>query len=180
MPEAVWIIIRIAVILLVGYLLTILALKALASGGKKSKMPVLVLQPLRNMVKLVAVAIVITLVAGQFGIELMTILTATVAMVAIGFIAVWSMVSNVTATLLLVTVRPFNIGDTVKFAGEEVGGKVIDVNLFYTTVQAVDGDCYQIPNNMFFQKVLKRCKTVSNQSVSIGEHLAEPETDEQK
>lgn len=173
MPEAVWIIIRIAVILLVGYLLTLFALKALGSVGSKSKIPVLVLQPLRNMVKLVAVAIVITLVAGQFGIELMTILTATVAMVAIGFIAVWSMVSNVTATFLLVTVRPFNIGDTVKFAGEEVAGKVMDVNLFYTTIQTDEDACYQVPNNMFFQKVLKRSKPASRETVSIAEHLDE-------
>jgi small-conductance mechanosensitive channel len=173
MPETVWIIIRIAIILVVGYLLTVFALRGLQTAGIKANIPVMLLQPLRNMLKLVAVAVVLTLVAGQFGIELMTILTATVAMVAIGFIAVWSMVSNVTATLLLVTVRPFNIGDSVQFAGEEVKGKVVDVNLFYTTLETEEQECYQIPNNMFFQKVLKRHKTSAAKAVPIDQHLSE-------
>jgi small-conductance mechanosensitive channel len=175
MPETAWIIVRIAIILIAGYLLTGLALRGIQTAGTKANIPVMLLQPLRNMLKLVAVAIILTLVAGQFGIELMTILTATVAMVAIGFIAVWSMVSNVTATLLLVTVRPFNIGDTVQFAGEEVKGKVVDVNLFYTTLQPEGEDCFQIPNNMFFQKVLKRRQRTSQNSVSLAEHMQETE-----
>jgi small-conductance mechanosensitive channel len=176
MPETVWIIVRIAIILIVGYFLTCFALRGMHTAGTKANIPVMLLQPLRNMLKLIAVAVILTLVAGQFGIELMTILTATVAMVAIGFIAVWSMVSNVTATLLLVTVRPFNIGDSVQFAGEEVKGKVVDVNLFYTTIDTDGEECYQIPNNMFFQKVLKRRRSTSQKAVPLGEHMKEAES----
>jgi small-conductance mechanosensitive channel len=173
MPETIWIIVRVAIILGIGYLLTVIAMRGLYAAGTKAQIPTMLLQPLRNLLKLISVAIILTLIAGQFGVDLMTILTATVAMVAIGFIAVWSMVSNVTATLLLVTIRPFNIGDSVQFAGEETAGKVKGVNLFYTTLETESGDSYQIPNNMFFQKVIKRQKATVDKAIPIGDHLAD-------
>ncbi len=160
-------------ILLLGMLAMVFLLRALDMAGSRAKVPTLVLQPMRNVVKLLVALIVLTLVLGQFGIELMSILTATVALVAIGFFAVWSLVSHVTATFLLVVVKPFNMNDTVKFAGEEVKGKVVDINLFFTSLQTDDGDRYQVPNNLFFQKTLRRTPAPADKQVAIGERLGE-------
>ena len=33
---------------------------------------------------------------------------------------------------------------------------MIDLNIFYTTLDAGDGTLMQVPNNLFFQKVLRR------------------------
>ncbi|MCC5839361.1 MAG: mechanosensitive ion channel family protein [Opitutales bacterium] len=158
-------------ILVLGLLAMSFLLRALDFAGTRAKMPALVLQPMRNVVKILVALIVMTLVLGQFGIELMSILTATVALVAIGFFAVWSLVSHVTATVLLVIVKPFNMNDTVKFAGEEVKGKVVDINLFYTSLETETGDRFQVPNNLFFQNALHRSFAPADQRVGIAEHL---------
>ncbi len=165
----------ILIILLLGVLAMTLLLRVLDMAGSRANIPPLVIQPMRNVVKLLVALIIMTLVLGQFGIELMSILTATVALVAIGFFAVWSLVSHITATFLLVIVKPFNMNDSVKFAGEEVAGKVVDINLFYTSLETDDGDRYQVPNNLFFQKTLRRTMAPSDKAVGLGECLGEGE-----
>lgn len=163
----------IVIIVLLGILSMSFLLRAIDFAGSRAKIPTLVLQPMRNVVKLLVALIVMTLVLGQFGIELMSILTATVALVAIGFFAVWSLVSHITATFLLVIVKPFNMNDKIRFAGEDVAGKVVDINLFFTSLETDDGDRYQVPNNLFFQKTLRRSPAPPDKQVDLGEQLGE-------
>lgn len=94
------------------------------------------------------------------------LISAGLAAVAIGFVAAWSMLSNVTAALLVLTFRPFRLGDTVELVesnGAAIGGRVVDMNLMYTTLsvepveaeQAVTTQFLCIPNNLFFQRVVR-------------------------
>lgn len=99
-----------------------------------------------------------------FGVNLeglWTALGAVAAMVAIGFVAVWSILSNALCTLIILVFRPFNIGDEVELPGEPTKGKVVDLTLIYTTLKSDDGALFQVPNNMFFQKVVK-CRPCNN------------------
>lgn len=148
-----------------------ISMKALDQLGSRLKLPALILHPLRTVVKGLIMVVALTLIAGQFGIELMSIVTATVAMIAIGFIAVWSIMSNITATLFLVIVKPFSVHDKIEFAGEDIGGEVVDVNLFYTTLTCADGDVVKIPNNHFFQKVLRIKPASTSKAVSLDQQL---------
>lgn len=85
-----------------------------------------------------------------------TTLTGVLALVAIGFVAVWSILSHALCSVILLLSRPFRVGDYIEFVGDDFGGRVKEVNLLYTTVTMDDGGYAQIPNNMVFQKVLKR------------------------
>lgn len=114
----------------------------------------------------------VLLILQQVGISLnnvWTVISAIVAMVAIGFVAVWSVLSNLLCTLMLLIFQPFSIGDEIEVVepGTTTGlrGKVRNINLLYTTLQATDaGDTsnptdpfsIQVPNNQFFQKIIKR------------------------
>jgi len=169
--------ISIAIILTVGIAAYVAAIRATNFAGQRASIPHMVLNPLRTMIKGLVIVIIATLVLGQFGIELMSIVTATLAMIAIGFFAVWSMVSHITATVFLVILKPFNMNDHIQFAGEETKGKVVDINLFYTALETEEGDRYQIPNNLFFQKVLRRKLSEKAKVVPIGEHLGEEDKD---
>ncbi|PWI58535.1 mechanosensitive ion channel family protein [Sulfoacidibacillus thermotolerans] len=66
-------------------------------------------------------------------------------------IAAQSTLSNLFAGLILFTVRPFTIGQTISFrsyyfSSVEYTGRVIDVNWYYTTLQ--DGDRHRVlPNS---------------------------------
>ena len=79
------------------------------------------------------------------------------SLIAIGFVAMWSILSHMLASVLIVIFRPFEVGDRVEIVGDDpVVGDVMDLNPVYTTLRAADGGTFQVPNNVFFQKTLKR------------------------
>ena len=107
-----------------------------------------------------------------FGVSLgglWTVLSAMLAIVGIGFVAVWSILSNTLCTFVILIFHPFAVGDEIEFAGEPVRGKVVDLNFIYTTLRCEDGSHMQVPNNLFFQKVLKR--RASGGSISLVAQL---------
>lgn len=130
------------------------------------------LLPVRNILKWLIIIAAVLAILTVFGFQLggvWTMLSTVLAMVAIGFVAVWSLISHTSATLLILVLRPFQVGDEIEFAGEAVQGKVIDLNFFFTTLQTGEGQLVQIPNNLFFQKVLKR--RPGTHSVSLAHQL---------
>lgn len=111
-----------------------------------------------------AVATLVVLQATGLFDNAWALLSAVIATVAIGFFAVWSLLSNATGALLILTFRPFRHGDRVELVeptnGTVLGGAVLDINLMFTTLEERDpesGDrsILQIPNNLFFQKVVR-------------------------
>jgi small-conductance mechanosensitive channel len=84
-------------------------------------------------------------------------LVAAFSLVAIGFVAMWSILSHMLASILIVVFRPFELGDHVEIVGDDpVVGEVVDLNPVYTTLRTDDGGTLQVPNNLFFQKAVKR------------------------
>lgn len=84
-------------------------------------------------------------------------LVGALSLIAIGFVAMWSILSHMLASVFIVVFRPFEVGDRVEIIGEDpVLGEVTDLNPIYTTLRTDDDGTLQIPNNLFFQKVLKR------------------------
>lgn len=105
----------------------------------------------------------------QVGVQVGSIwaaLSAVVVLLGVGLVAVWSVLSNILCSLLLLTFRPFNIGDKVEIieatGGSGLLGKVVNLNLLYTFIhedsdtQAGGGAIVQVPNNIFFQKTIRR------------------------
>lgn len=104
------------------------------------------------------VSLVLLLILHQLGVlqNVWSALLAVMAMIAVGFVAVWSILSNVLSTLLILMYRPFRIGDTIDIPSDNLSGQVEDLNLMFTTLKSDDGRFIQIPNNTFFQKPIRR------------------------
>ncbi len=72
------------------------------------------------------------------------LISTILAALALGFVAAWSVLSNATAAFLILTFRPFRVGDTVELLemtnGYPIGGRVLDMNLLYTTLQVDESD----------------------------------------
>ena len=84
-------------------------------------------------------------------------LVAALSLVAIGFVAMWSILSHMLASVLIVVFRPFEVGDRIELVGDDpLVGDVVDLNPVYTTLRTEDGGTLQVPNNLFFQKAVKR------------------------
>ncbi|KAF1685544.1 mechanosensitive ion channel protein MscS [Pseudoxanthomonas broegbernensis] len=103
---------------------------------------------------------------GVSGTVLWTAFTSFAAVGAVAFFAAWSVLSNIFCSVLIFTTRPFRRNDHIEILenGEKPGlkGRVVDLNLIYTTLQEIGGGAdgessvLQIPNSLFFQRAVRR------------------------
>ena len=85
---------------------------------------------------------------------------------AVAFFAAWSVLSNIFCAVLIFSTRLFRLQDHIEVLenGEKPGlkGRVVDINLIYTSLQEVEADAsdggsvLQIPNSLFFQRSVRR------------------------
>ena len=163
--------IEIAITVVVGVVVIGLVLRSLRLIVSRGDFSPLVIHPVINALRWVGYMVIAAMVLGKFGHNMFTILSTVLAMIAISFVAVWSMLSHITGTFLLLITKPFKVNDVIEFAGETVKGRVVDLNLFYTTLRTPDGDFFQIPNNMFFQKTIRRTPAASSQQIELESQL---------
>lgn len=146
------------VVVLLVLLAYLLARRALESAGRSGRVSPEVVRMLRRVMRWVALVLVLLVGLQELGMleNAWAALTAVLAMVAIGFVAVWSVLSNALCTVLLLVFKPFRIGDHVELPAEGIAGTAVDLNFAYTILRDEAGQLIQIPNNLFFQKVVRR------------------------
>jgi len=147
---------RILLVLSLGTLILGALLRALRLVAKRVHFSEMAFRPILFATRWAGTLLLIGLVLREFGVDLMAILLAALGLVAIGVVAVWSMLSHMTATMLLILLKPFGIGDTLEFPGEEVRGMLVDLNLFFACLRDENGNEYIIPANTFFQKTTRK------------------------
>jgi small-conductance mechanosensitive channel len=86
----------------------------------------------------------------QIAVFVGTLLTA----LGIAFFAQWSLLSNITSSLLLFFNHPVKIGDTIKVLDKDCPfeGEVIDLTYFFVHLKTASGELITIPNSHIFQK----------------------------
>lgn len=92
-----------------------------------------------------------------------TILTA----LGIAFFAQWSLLSNVTSSLLLFFNHPVKIGDTIKVLDKDypVEGEITDLTYFFVHIKTDEGEITTIPNSVLLQKsvsVIEKNNTIKS------------------
>lgn len=128
-----------------------------------------------NPLSVVGRALVLMIVVGvvtehYFAVDVYALIGGLIALIGVGFVAVWSTLSNALCSLLLLSSRPFEVGDEIELPPDPVRGRVVDLSLFFTTLEAPDGRLVQLPNNLFFQRIVIRKR--ASESVSLAEHLS--------
>ncbi len=145
--------------------------RRLILGIQRSRnLPDAAVLPIRRFLRVTILILALLIALQLVGVPMTTVWTAVsglLALIAIGFIAVWSVLSNAMCSFLLMIFKPFRIGDMVEIidtaAGPNVGGRVTDVTLMFVVLreEAGEGDggpasLIQVPNNIFFQKTIRR------------------------
>ncbi len=89
-----------------------------------------------------------------------TILTA----LGIAFFAQWSLLSNITSSLLLFFNHPLKIGDTLKILDKEfpIEGEVSDLTYFFVHLKTRTGEIITITNSMLLQKSVSVLESKNN------------------
>lgn len=160
---------------LIVYLLFSRALKRVGSKGYLD--PHLVTISCK-IVKWFLIVVIVLLSLGYFGVSVGTLwaaLSGVLALIALGFVAVWSVLSNTLCSILLIIFPPFRIGDTIEIQEPSndfhVRGKVTSINMLMTVLECEDdsapeGKCFlRVPNNIFFQKYIRCIPGKNTQSL---------------
>lgn len=112
---------------------------------------------MRKILKYAFVLVLFILIVITFGYDLTNIgiaIGGILGLVAIGFVATWSILSNIVSTLLILAIRPYEIDDYIKVLPDNVEGYVDEINLFFTILKDKKNQYTHIPNNLMFQKYL--------------------------
>jgi small-conductance mechanosensitive channel len=88
--------------------------------------------------------------------KLWVLVTGFVGLVAIGFFAVWSLLSNIIAGFFLFLSDPFKINDEIEVPEVSLEGKVLDIRPLFVILEEPSGHTVFVPNNILFQKSFRR------------------------
>jgi small-conductance mechanosensitive channel len=149
--------------------------RGLTSLEKHHYLPAPLMATMRRIVFWLLLAASILLVLQVFGVlrSVVAAVTGVLALVSIGFVAVWSVLSNTLCSLILMITRPFRMGDTIAFPPDDFRGRVVNFNLLFTTMETEDGLLLQVPNTTFFQRPIMRKK--GNWNIGLSDQLYESE-----
>lgn len=76
------------------------------------------------------------------------------AVLGVALVAQWSILSNLTAGVLIFFVFPYRIGDRIKVVDkdEDIRGVIQEIALFHVLIQRDDGNLITYPNSQILQK----------------------------
>lgn len=102
---------------------------------------------------------VITIIAGIWGLdqnEIAVFASTIFTALGIAFFAQWSLLSNITSSILLFFNHPLKVGDTLKVMDKDCPfeGEIMELSYFFIHIKTQNGETITIPNALIFQKSL--------------------------
>lgn len=95
--------------------------------------------------------------------QILLFISSVFAVVGVASFAQWSILSNITAGIVLFFSYPFKIGDIIKIHDKDfpIEAEIEDIKAFYILLKTIDGETITYPNNLLMQKgisVIKKHK----------------------
>lgn len=86
--------------------------------------------------------------------NLLIALSSIFAVIGVAMFAQWSLLSNITAGILIYFTSPFRAGDYIRVLDKDMDfeARVEEVLTFHTHLTKKDGERVSYPNSLFFQK----------------------------
>ncbi len=103
--------------------------------------------------------VLILLVLRNWGVNvdgIWTMLASILAVIGVGLLAVWTMVSNITASFFIWIWRPYHLGEHIEILPDGLKGRAVDRSLMFTEIEEEDGSTLMVPNNLIFQRIIRR------------------------
>lgn len=109
-----------------------------------------------HLLSFLAVIILLSAVWGLKQSEIAMFVGTILTALGIAFFAQWSLLSNITSSLLLFFNHPIKIGDTIKVLDKEypLEGEVSDLTFFFIHLKSGNGEIITIPNSLLLQKIV--------------------------
>jgi len=146
------------VILIIGTFLTSLILRkvinqfARLSFLYKSRRNRVIVK-LFNVILFIFFLITLAIIWGIDQREILVFASSIFAIIGIALFAQWSILSNITAGVIVFFSFPYRIGDKVKILSKDmpIEGEIEDIALFYLYLKDDQGNMTTVPNNIVLQ-----------------------------
>ncbi|NLZ72570.1 MAG: mechanosensitive ion channel [Bacteroidales bacterium] len=90
--------------------------------------------------------------------DFVVFLSTTLTILGVAFFAQWSLISNITSTLIIFFNHPIKIGDSLIIMEKdyEIEGVLNDIGVFFITIKTKENEKITMPSNIFLQKMIKK------------------------
>lgn len=107
-----------------------------------------------NLLLGILALISVTIIWGVKKDQILLFISSVFAVVGVASFAQWSILSNITAGIIIFFSYPFKIGDKIKIHDKDfpIEGEIDDIKAFYIVLRTIDGEMITYPNNLLMQK----------------------------
>lgn len=100
--------------------------------------------------------VVMCLILGLGYSEISVFLSSIFAVVGIALFAQWSILSNVTASMIIFFGFPYKVNDRIKILDkdDDMSGVIVEISMFHVILQRPDGNLITYPNTLILQKAV--------------------------
>jgi small-conductance mechanosensitive channel len=117
---------------------------------------VLYITRLMNIGMVFCCLVVMCLILGLGYSEISVFLSSIFAVVGIALFAQWSILSNVTASMIIFFGFPYKVNDRIKILDkdDDMSGIIVEISMFHVILQRADGNLITYPNTLILQKAV--------------------------
>jgi small-conductance mechanosensitive channel len=134
---------------------------------------------IRRVVSVTLLLIFLTFIFLIWGVnqaDLAIFIGSVLTVVGVAFFAQWSILSNITSSIIIFFNHPIKLEDSVTILeGKDyvLEGKVVHIGLFFITLETAEQEEVTLPNNVF---IMKSVKKMSHTSLKEANKEANSET----
>ncbi|NRD74106.1 mechanosensitive ion channel [Shewanella sp. VB17] len=101
-------------------------------------------------------AVALSVVAGWGYSDIGLFMGSIFAVIGVALFAQWSILSNITASIIVFFFFPYGVGSYVKILDSEnsVEGTIESITLFHVILRGTENEIYTYPNTLVFQKTV--------------------------
>lgn len=168
-------------ICIIGYLIAnSLLIRSVKQFGSKRNIATVRVEYVARTVKLGVFTAFIILLCLALGLgygEVSVFVSSVFAVIGVALFAQWSILSNLTASIIIFFSFPYRVGDRVRVveADEDLSGVIEDIGLYHVLIRKTNGDLITYPNSLILQKAV--VKLADSESPATDAVPAVAETD---
>lgn len=115
-----------------------------------------------HIVLIILGGIAIFLIWGINKADFVVFIGSVLTIVGVAFFAQWSILSNITSSIIIFFNHPIRLNDEIVILEAKdyvIEGKIINIGLFFISLETKEGEEITLPNNIFIQKSVKKFKS---------------------
>ena len=120
-----------------------------------------------NLMLTLGAVVFISAIWGVKQSELVVFISSIMAILGVAFVAQWSLLSNITAGLILFFNHPLKIGDYIKLIEKDfiIEGTVNDITFFFVHIKTENKEKITISNTVIMQKTISIVSSVEDEQL---------------